>query len=158
MLDLGCGTGLIAEALSGRFQSMVGIDISGEMIQRAQEKALYTKLQVSELQQALSDSTEVFDVIIAADVLSYLGGLNEVMPLVYQRLAPGGRFIFSVETHSGTGFTLQESGRFAHSEAYISEQKDMAGFILEHSAETVLRREAGIDVPGVLYALMAPPR
>ena len=41
--DIGCGTGLVAEALGCRPEQIDGIDISPEMLAAAQDKSLYRK-------------------------------------------------------------------------------------------------------------------
>jgi predicted TPR repeat methyltransferase len=54
MLDLGCGTGLAAEAFADCCEAMFGIDISPGMIEQARRKNLYAGLAVADLVEALA--------------------------------------------------------------------------------------------------------
>ena len=56
VLDIGCGTGLVATAIHDRQPGAVidGVDISPEMIDRAAEKRAYRHLMVADLTQDFS--------------------------------------------------------------------------------------------------------
>ena len=67
--------------------------------------------------------TRRWPLILAADVLCYFGDLDDVFAAAYQRLAPGGWFVGSVEellpdaqgAIPGNGdWALQRQGRYAH--------------------------------------------
>ena len=47
-LDLGCGTGLMGEALRGRVDRLVGVDLSAAMIAKAAERNVYDELVVDD--------------------------------------------------------------------------------------------------------------
>lgn len=77
VLDLGCGTGLLAAALRDRAEEIIGIDLSEKMIDIAEENDLYEGLYVGEVEEFLADNEEAsFDLIAATDVLPYLGALE----------------------------------------------------------------------------------
>ena len=42
-LDLGCGTGLMGEALRGRVDRLTGVDLSAAMIAKARERGVYDR-------------------------------------------------------------------------------------------------------------------
>ena len=46
LLDLGCGTGLLGQTLKKKFGfvSLVGLDVSEDMLEKAKEKGVYNKL------------------------------------------------------------------------------------------------------------------
>lgn len=103
VLDLGCGEGyvarLVAQAGAG---SVFGIDISGEMVGRAQAAARDAPCPMTfrsgDVTTFREFPRERFDRVIAVFVLSYLTRveMTEVFRAVRSRLAPGGRFIFTV--------------------------------------------------------------
>ena len=47
-LDLGCGTGLMGEALRGRVDRLTGVDLSAAMIAKARERGVYDELVVGD--------------------------------------------------------------------------------------------------------------
>lgn len=120
-LDLGCGTGLMAAALAGRVQAIDGVDLSAAMVEEARAKGLYRRLSVDDI-VAHADGLEAqsLDLVVAADVLCYLGDLDPVFAAVARVLGPDGAFAFSVEaldaeTEDDTlGYTLRGSMRYAH--------------------------------------------
>jgi predicted TPR repeat methyltransferase len=75
ILDLGCGTGLTGSWLKDYAKSLVGVDLAPEMVNAAQKKMMYQELYVMPLNEYLKDCKKDFDLVAAADVLSYVGDL-----------------------------------------------------------------------------------
>jgi predicted TPR repeat methyltransferase len=153
VLDLGCGTGLSGLAFKDFASSLTGIDLSPQMIAKANERGIYDALDVNDLEPALSDDGPQFDLIVAADTLVYLGDLSGVFSGVAQRLAPGGHFLFTVEKSDAADFALGPKRRWRHSEAYLrvlaeKYQLDISGLMACHP-----RTEAGVPVEGLAVAL-----
>jgi predicted TPR repeat methyltransferase len=71
VLDLGCGTGLAGEALRPFAAHMVGVDLSAEMLAKAQDRNIYDDLAVGELTQWLTTTRQTFDLIVACDTFIY---------------------------------------------------------------------------------------
>lgn len=84
ILDLGCGTGLAGAWLKDYARTLVGVDISDKMVSIAKKKGLYEELHVNSIQNFLNklDGNKNFDLVVAADVLSYIGDLSDVIPQV----------------------------------------------------------------------------
>jgi predicted TPR repeat methyltransferase len=98
VLDLGCGTGLVAVAVSDLpIGPFIGVDVSPRMLAHAAEKQLYRELREGDLVPMLADDTVSWPLILAADVLCYFGDLRDTFRRVNQRLDAGGWFVFSVE-------------------------------------------------------------
>ncbi|MFT5682994.1 MAG: putative TPR repeat methyltransferase, partial [Myxococcota bacterium] len=76
LVDLGCGTGLSGEAFSDIATELVGVDLSGKMIESARGKGLYKSLHVGEVVSFLTKSTARYELLLAADVLVYIGNLS----------------------------------------------------------------------------------
>jgi predicted TPR repeat methyltransferase len=166
VLDLGCGTGLMALALSDLpLGSFSGIDVSPRMLEQARAKGLYGSLRVARLPDALQCDTTLWGLILAADVLCYFAALDEMLHAVFSRLRPGGRFIFSLEellpnqdgTIPGNGnWASGRLGRHAHSARYVTTIAAAQGYhclTLDHAS---LRYEAGGPVAGLLVVLERP--
>ncbi|GHC66535.1 class I SAM-dependent DNA methyltransferase [Limoniibacter endophyticus] len=119
VLDLGCGTGLMAEHLHKRCGSIDGFDLSLAMLKKAKVKGLYSKLVKADL-NSIDLEGHSADLVTAADVFVYVGSLDHVFAQVAVALAPDAFFAFSVEHHQGEeDFDLRPSRRYAHSPAYI---------------------------------------
>ena len=163
VLDLGCGTGLAAVAVSDLpIGPMMGVDLSAGMLREAAAKQLYAELREADLIATLLHDERRWPVIFAADVLCYSGALEEVMAAVHGRLIPGGLFLFSLEEASancdaaatGNGkWALGPQGRYAHSLAYLERVASEAGFALREAVRETLRWEAGAAVEGLLVVL-----
>jgi predicted TPR repeat methyltransferase len=151
VLDLGCGTGLMGEALRGRADRLAGVDLSAAMIAKARERGLYDRLVIGDAVARLGrEPSGVFDLIVAADALVYTGDLAPLFAAVATALTADGLFAFSVETCEGDGFKLEPAMRFAHSRSYVETKAREVGLrpLLVQSAST--RREAGADAPGLI--------
>lgn len=163
VLDLGCGTGLaalvIADLPIGPF---TGVDLSPRMLAYAQAKEIYLELREADIIADLTVHNQRWPLILAADVLCYFGSLEELLDLVHRRLEPGGWFVFSLEQilpdHDGLipgngNWALQRQGRYAHGEDYVYETVCGAGFRILRLDRPVIRQEAGVDVPGLLFVI-----
>jgi predicted TPR repeat methyltransferase len=149
-LDLGCGTGLMGEALRDRADHLTGVDLSAAMIAKARERAIYDELIVGDAVAPMRERQGTFDLIVAADSLVYLGDLTPLFTAVGTALTTDGLFAFSVETHEGGGFKLDPTMRFAHSCNYLEATAREAGFGSLHIQSASARREAGADVSGLI--------
>ncbi len=156
MLDLGCGTGLVGETFKTICRSMTGVDISAKMISIAAGKQLYDSLYVSEILKFLQRSEAVtYDLMISGDVFPYFGDLQPLFECSGRLIGSGGAFIFSVEDFAAEASQprLQQSGRFAHSSAYILETAAATGWRITACEVTDLRLEKGTWIRGCIYAM-----
>ncbi len=103
VLDLGSGEGYVARLVAqAGARSVFGIDISSEMVARAQAAASGAPCPMT-FKSGNATSfrdfpREQFDRVIAVFMVSYLSRaeMTAVFRTVRARLAPGGRFIFTV--------------------------------------------------------------
>ncbi|MRN66434.1 class I SAM-dependent methyltransferase [Brucella sp. 10RB9213] len=157
MLDLGCGTGLSADALDDMAAHKTGVDISENMIEVAYEKGDYDALFVGEAVRFLeSTEEENWDLIAATDVLPYMGELERFFAGVAEHLNSGGHFGFSSETLddsrlAGRAFVVGDYQRFAHAQSYVRAMLDSHGMDCIRCEDITVRSEQGAPVPGHLY-------
>jgi predicted TPR repeat methyltransferase len=152
IVDLGCGTGLCGPALRVHAGTLVGVDLSARMLDRARGRGCYDELHCDEIGAFVRRRPGAFDLAVAADVLIYFGELSPLLAAVHAALRPLGRFVFSVESSDDVAVVLQRSRRFAHSHAHVLQAAE--GFVVESAEPVTLRRERGVGVAGRLYALM----
>jgi len=156
MLDLGCGTGLAAEAMADRTREIIGLDISSRMIDLCEDKDIYDGLYVAEIGEFLVDNDEErFDFVSACDVLPYLGDLTPFFSGVAANMVAGGIFAFSSETLPGADldgapYMVASHHRFVHSAGYVRKQLAAAGFDVLEFGDINVRMQAGEPTPGFL--------
>lgn len=154
LLDLGCGTGLAAEALADITALRIGVDLSPKMIDKANAKGIYTHAHVDELVRFMNGDGRDYDLVVAADVLVYIGDLHALFSRVSTRLKQGGLFALSVEREeSEHDYVLRPSGRYAHSQGYVEKLAATYGFSVAHCAACDLRKEAAAMIVGTVCVL-----
>lgn len=95
VVDLGCGAGLLTNALAQAGHAVVGIDLSKNCLEMAQRKDAtksVTYLQADASSTPLSSSD--FDVVCAMDLLEHVQNPQEVIAEAARLLKPGGLFFF----------------------------------------------------------------
>jgi predicted TPR repeat methyltransferase len=155
VLDAGCGTGLCAPLLRPFARRLDGVDLSGEMLERATARALYDRLDRAELCAHLAAHPRAWDAIVAADVFSYFGDLAGPFRAAAAALRPGGALVATVEQEDAApaGFTLRQSGRYGHTRTFLEACARGAGLDLVSCASRILRRERGVPVPALVFIL-----
>jgi len=94
-LEIGCGTGLFTEMFAGTGARIIAVDISRELIEKAQSRGLPTN-QVTFLEKRFEDCDVdgPFDAIIGSSVLHHLD-MNAAPAKIYGLLKPGGLMSFA---------------------------------------------------------------
>jgi predicted TPR repeat methyltransferase len=149
MLDLGCGTGLAGTAFRPHVARMTGVDLSSQMVGRAEGKGIYDRLETEELNTFLRGQIVEgvqYDLVVAADVFVYMADLAGACTRIRQVLAPDGVFAFTVETHAGAGMVLRETLRYAHAREHVGATLAAAGLVLLVEDSTSIRAEKGVPV------------
>ncbi|MDP3406932.1 class I SAM-dependent methyltransferase [Bosea sp. (in: a-proteobacteria)] len=157
VLDLGCGTGLMGEAIRNEAGFLAGCDVSPRMIERARAKTtdaggpLYDKLAVAGLTAFLSSRPDAsVDLVLAADVFVYLGDLRPAFAQTSRVLKRGGLFAFTVQSHDGEGVVVGADRRFAHGESWLRQRLAETGLRIVALEPASTRQDRDIAVPGLL--------
>lgn len=155
--DLGCGTGLMGEAIRDETGFLAGCDVSPRMIERARAKLradgqpLYDKLAVAGLTAFLTSRPDSSaDLVVAADVFVYLGELGPAFAQSARVLRRGGLFAFTAQSHDGEGVVVGADRRFAHAEGWLRQRLVEAGLHPLITESASIRQDRGAPVPGLL--------
>ncbi len=153
ILDAGCGTGLCGPLVRGLCRSLVGVDLSPNMLAYAKQRSCYDELETAELSAFMRSRPNAFDAVICADTLLYFGPLEEPLSAARIALRAGGLLVFTVEALAASDsdareHRLEPSGRYSHRESYLRRALQDSGFEVESIAPQTLRQERGADVPG----------
>ena len=154
ILDLGCGTGLCGIAFASLARSLVGIDLSRNMINKAGELGIYSKLIQGDISSILQKQREYFDLVLSGDVFIYIGDLSEVFRLIKDRLNSDGLFAFSIEVNnSEENYKVQPSCRYEHSPEYIQRLCTEFGLDMIDNKTVTLRYNRATPVAGKIIVL-----
>lgn len=158
ILDLGCGTGLCGVYFRDLAMELVGVDLSPKMIEKAQELGAYESLCAMDiLDYLVQPSLAPFDIIIAGDVLVYMGDLAGLFQGVAAVLKPEGLFAFTTEQLAHGKYFLQKTGRFSHAASYIHALAKQYHFNVEFEESIVPRLAAGEAIDSQLFVLRRIP-
>jgi predicted TPR repeat methyltransferase len=159
-LDLGCGTGLCGPLLRPMARHLTGLDLSAVMLERSRASGAYDRLERADATQFLEDTEERFDLVVAADVLIYIGDPAPLFAAVAAAM-PRGLFAFTAEAAddggAGPGWHLLPSLRYAHARKHLLRLAQANGFepvLVEHAA---VRHEQGKAVDGLYVVLRRVP-
>jgi predicted TPR repeat methyltransferase len=162
LLDLGCGTGLVAAALHDATDHRTGVDLAEGMLEQADDKGDYDDLYLGDAEGFLAAAAaegETWDLIVAADVLPYLGAVDDLLAAAADRLTPGGALVFSTERSDDPpppGWRVNRGHRYAHHPEYLSAILRRAGLTLATPRDIVVRMDDGAPVRGHLFLARKP--
>ena len=154
-LDLGCGTGLCAPFLKPMTERLAGVDLSSQMMEKAQALGLYDRLVQADIVEHLQSSNERHDLVTAADVFIYVGDLAPVFAALAKAVKTNGIFCFSAESAADerSDFELLPSLRYAHSERYLRALAAQHGFDLVQLIRAPIREDQREPIHGMFVYL-----
>jgi len=152
-LDLGCGTGLVGEAFKQRCSYLVGIDVSENMLTQARYKNIYDGLTHVDIHDYTPPIEGGFDLVIAAEVFSYIGDLENTLKKCREFIANDGVLLFSVEESRDQDVNLQESARFAHRLEYIINLAEKLGYEVLINKKISGRLQENTALAEIIFAL-----
>ena len=157
ILDLGCGTGLCGVQFRDWARTLIGVDLAANMLAEARKRGTYDELIESDLLAFLQRCPGRFDLIVASDVLLFLGDLGPLFTEIQQALRPGGRFAFTIDRLEGAGdYRLMPWIHFAHSLAYVENLAATTRMQMVQAQKVVFPRDGGHEAPGFVVVLSRP--
>ncbi|MGG7567274.1 class I SAM-dependent DNA methyltransferase [Rhodovulum sp. DZ06] len=167
MLDLGCGTGLAARAFDDMVGRITGVDLSEGMLEEADAAELYDALYLGEavsfLQAEATEGEEdedaefdsPWDLVVATDVLPYLGDPAPLFAACARHAVPGGLLVFTTETlpeeaFGGKDWVVGAHHRYHHRGAGVAAALEAAGWTPLSMEIITVRTNEGRPEPGHL--------
>ena len=115
VLDLGCGTGVVARALEARLHpdsALVGADVSQRLLDAAGALSPGSRIEWRKIEAgALPFGDSEFDVIAMHTLLSHVARPEALLREAHRVLRPGGTLIVFDADHASTTYGLPEYGR-----------------------------------------------
>ena len=97
VLDVGCGTGLLANSLRAHgFNRVDGLDYSAPMLSVAKREGRIDKAFLRDLNESLGMGTECYDILASTGTFTHGHVGAECLPELLALLVPGGHFICTV--------------------------------------------------------------
>jgi 2-polyprenyl-6-hydroxyphenyl methylase/3-demethylubiquinone-9 3-methyltransferase len=99
VLDVGCGGGILAEAMAGRCAAVTGIDLSEKSLRVAELHLFQSKAQVTYEAASAEDYAQrhagAFDVVTCMELLEHVPEPASMVAACAQLVRPGGQVFFS---------------------------------------------------------------
>ncbi len=109
VLDVGCGGGILAEAMAKQGATVIGIDLAEKALQIAQWHAKDQNLPVSYHKSSAEDwaqQSQQYDVITCMEMLEHVPDPNAVIQACASMVKPGGWVFFSTINRNPLSFLL----------------------------------------------------
>lgn len=152
LVDLGCGTGLVAKPWRGLCREILGVDITPAMVAASQvarsgDNPTFDRVITQDV-NAIEPGTFMpgaSDVVLCVDTAQFLGDLAPVMKTGSQALNNEGLFVLTIEPFNAPqGFGVNpNSGRFGHHPDYV--RKVAAAHGLEVKRDNLVALYAGLN-------------
>jgi SAM-dependent methyltransferase len=145
VIDLGCGSGILAAELIQAGYSVLGVDISQEMIKIARRKAPGAMFVVGSLHRV--DLPHCDAIAAIGEALNYCfdsGSLSRLFQRVHRALRPGGVFVFDVAQPGVGGDSVRRTWTESEGWAVLVEsEEDRRRELLIRRIVTFRKRGAG---------------
>jgi 2-polyprenyl-6-hydroxyphenyl methylase / 3-demethylubiquinone-9 3-methyltransferase len=110
VLDVGCGGGLLCEAMTRRGANVTGIDLGETTIEVANLHAMESQLSIRYLRQSVEehaqDIHDGYDVITCLEMLEHVPDPAGVISSIASLLKPGGQAVFSTLNRNPKSYAL----------------------------------------------------
>ena len=110
VLDVGCGAGLLSEALAGEGAIVTATDLAPELIKVAKLHRLESKVEVEYLLQSVESLAEQragsFDAITCMEMLEHVPDPGAIIAACATLLKPGGKLFLSTLNRTPAAFAL----------------------------------------------------
>jgi 2-polyprenyl-6-hydroxyphenyl methylase/3-demethylubiquinone-9 3-methyltransferase len=156
MLDIGCGGGILSEPLARLGASMVGADPAEKNIAVASAHADDSGLEIdyrATTAEALAAAGEIFDVVLAMEVVEHVVDVKEFVATCASMVKPGGLMIAATLNRTLKSFALAIVGAEYVLRWLPRGTHQWDKFVTPQELETAFER-AGLDVigeRGVIY-------
>ncbi len=157
LLDVGCGGGILAEAMAQRGARVTGIDMGeaplGVARLHALESGLVLDYQKSTAEDMAAEKPEAFDIVTCLEMLEHVPDPASVVKACAQLVKPGGHVYFSTINRNpkayafaivGAEYVLRLLPRGTHDYAKFIRPSELAAFLRVAGLEL-------LDITGMTY-------
>ena len=111
VLDIGCGGGILADAMARKGAEVLGIDLAGKALKVAQLHALEAQTQGVSYREVSAETLaaeqpESFDVVTCMEMLEHVPDPSSVVRACAALVKPGGHVFFSTINRNAKAFVF----------------------------------------------------
>jgi 2-polyprenyl-6-hydroxyphenyl methylase/3-demethylubiquinone-9 3-methyltransferase len=110
VLDVGCGGGLLSEAIARQGANVVGIDLAGASLEAARTHAIHEGLEIQYLQVGAAAHAEqslgAYDIVTCMELLEHVPEPEALVTACARAVKPGGAVFFSTLNRTAKSFVL----------------------------------------------------
>ena len=111
VLDIGCGSGILAFELAQYYDNVVAVDLSAKMLAIASQKRSAPNIEYIQMDASELALDRQFDLIVSAGTFHHLPNLPAALDAIKKMLNPHGKIVFldnisEVETPATIGYIL----------------------------------------------------
>ncbi|MCX7243484.1 MAG: bifunctional 2-polyprenyl-6-hydroxyphenol methylase/3-demethylubiquinol 3-O-methyltransferase UbiG, partial [Polaromonas sp.] len=111
VLDIGCGGGILADAMARKGAEVLGIDLAGKALKVAQLHALEAQTQGVSYREVSAEALaaeqpESFDVVTCMEMLEHVPDPSSVVRACATLVKPGGHVFFSTINRNAKAFVF----------------------------------------------------
>lgn len=114
VLDIGCGGGLLAEAMAAEGADVTGIDLSDKLIDIARlhllESGLRVEYRLVSAEQLAQECPACFDAVTCMEMLEHVPDPQAILRACFDLLKPGGRLFLSTLNRTPKAFAMAVVG------------------------------------------------
>ncbi len=110
VLDVGCGGGILAEAMARRGAQVTGIDLSEKALRVAELHLHESKLEIRYQKVSVEDCSGEFDVVTCMELLEHVPDPQRMVAACARLVRPGGRVFFSTINRNAKAYLLAVVG------------------------------------------------
>jgi 2-polyprenyl-6-hydroxyphenyl methylase/3-demethylubiquinone-9 3-methyltransferase len=157
VLDVGCGGGLLTEAMAAEGGQVTGIDLSEQLIDIARlhllESGLQADYRVISAEAMAAEQPAGFDAVTCMEMLEHVPDPQAILQACFDVLKPGGRLFLSTINRTPAAFALAVVGAEYLARLLPKGTHDYRSFIKPSELAAALR-QSGFqleDVSGLHY-------
>ena len=157
VLDVGCGGGILTEALAGRGARVQGLDASEAVIrvarQHAQDNGLEIEYIPGRLEDFAADNPDCYDAVTCMELLEHVPDPEALLQTCARLLRPGGDLVLATINRNLKSYLSAVIGAERLFGLLPKGTHDYAGFIRPSELERWLRMAnfEVLDIRGMLY-------